>query len=88
MTDAERSRRYRERQGAKPRGELKPHGTNAAVRRHERDPEKYGPIDDCPECLKARRDWWTKQNKRRAKIRRESKARQALEAIDASSAAS
>lgn len=44
-SDAERARRYRDRKRGGPPRELKPHGTLAAVRRHERAGEEL-----CDEC--------------------------------------
>ena len=39
QSDAERARAYRARKGAQPRGDLKPCGTVAAARRHQRNGE-------------------------------------------------
>jgi hypothetical protein len=52
QTDAERARRYRDRKRGGPPRELRPHGTRAAVRRHERAGEKYWQEgeDFCQEC--------------------------------------
>ena len=46
QSDAERARAYRARKGAKPRGELKPCGTVAAARRHQRAGEPL-----CSQCV-------------------------------------
>jgi hypothetical protein len=50
QTDAERARRYRDRKRGGPPRELRPHGTRAAVRRHERAGE-----EPCEECRVAER---------------------------------
>ena len=54
MSGAERSRRFREKHGATPRGPLKPHGTVGAARRHQRAGESLRKADTvCPECTAA-----------------------------------
>lgn len=48
---AESARQWRDKQRGGPPRELKPHGTTAAMRRHERDGEPL-----CDECDKVRKD--------------------------------
>lgn len=52
MTDAERSRRYRDRKRGGPPRRLEPCGTYAAFRRHERADEE--PCDACREARNER----------------------------------
>ncbi len=47
MTGAERSRRARDRKRGGPPRELEPHGTLAAIRRHERNGEKVSTCEPC-----------------------------------------
>lgn len=51
MSDAERAAAYRRRKGAQPRGPLKPCGTVAAARRHQRASEPL-----CAACAEAWRE--------------------------------
>ena len=54
MSGAERMRAMRQRRGAIPRGELKPHGTVAAARRHQRAGESLRHADTvCQACTEA-----------------------------------
>ena len=52
LSDAERSRRYRDRLRGGPPRELAPHGTVAAYRRHRRAGET--PCDPCREAERRR----------------------------------
>ena len=48
---AESARQWRDKQRGKPPRELKPHGTTAAMRRHERAGEPL-----CDECAEVRKE--------------------------------
>ena len=61
MSDAERSRLYRERKGAIPRGDLQPCGTAAAAKRHKRAGEPM-----CVPCKVA----WDRYNREYQRRRR------------------
>lgn len=65
-TAAERSREYRERHGATPRGPLKPHGTIAAARRHQRAGESLRRNDTvCWPCTDALAEYQNKMYEQR-----------------------
>ncbi len=49
LTGAERARKYRQGKGIEPRPPIQ-HGETSGVRRHERNPDKYGLLKDCAEC--------------------------------------
>lgn len=51
LTGAERSRRWRRSKGVGPPGPLAPHGSFAAVWRHEQNPDVHGTVEDCCEEL-------------------------------------
>ena len=68
MSDAERARNYRERKGATPRTELKPCGTPAAARRHQRAGEPL-----CPACQTAWRDY-TREAQRKSRAKKSTEA--------------
>jgi hypothetical protein len=57
MGQSERAKAYRDRKrgGPAPDRELAPHGTRAAIARHQRDPEQHGPVADCSACAEERR---------------------------------
>jgi len=61
MTPAERQKRYRDRQRGGPARVLQPHGTRAAIRRHERNHEQV-----CDECRTYRNELarWYYANRR------------------------
>lgn len=61
-TDAQRAREYRARNGATPRGELKPCGTVAAARRHQRAEEPL-----CGPCRLALAAYQHEQYRKRTK---------------------
>jgi hypothetical protein len=50
QTPAERMRAHRARKGAKTRTAVEPCGGRAAVARHQRNPDKWGPLADCEPC--------------------------------------
>lgn len=53
-SQAAHARAYRDRRRGGPPREPAPCGTRAAVRRHERNPDKWGPLAGCPACLTAK----------------------------------
>lgn len=50
MSGAERARRHRDKQRGGPPREPKPCGSRAAIARHQRNPDKWGALKDCPTC--------------------------------------